>query len=150
VVFSTKNEIFYNLQRFQKCLRLASDASNPNEAEAAEVAARRLMELHGIDLNKVPDESMYDCTSFANNCLLIKLRQEHVLLKPRLRQKVDLADHERIRLLFNKGLGPTEIGKRLGYSTRTVSSVRHRHLFQYKDWVVDTQGKFKFQRQRCD
>jgi hypothetical protein len=67
------------LKRFQKCLRRATAASTPGEAEAAEAAARRLMEVHQIDPTKLTDKSLYDHTNFADNALLRKLREEHIV-----------------------------------------------------------------------
>jgi hypothetical protein len=55
-----------------------------------------------------------------------------------------LVDHEVIRVFYNEGLGPTEIGKRLGYNDRTVNSVRHKHFLVKKDWVPDANGKFQW------
>ena len=157
MAFSTKNEIFDNLRRFQKCLRRATAASTVDEAVAAEAAARRLMETYKINPLKVPDKSVYDYTDFYNNALLLKLRQEHLAQQqlnkgkhkrgPKqkgLKQKVDPADHERIRLLYNEGFGPTDIGMQLGYLDRTVNSVRWRHLFRHYDWVLDENDKLQW------
>jgi uncharacterized protein DUF2786 len=69
------------LRRFQKCLRRASDASSPGEAQAAEAAARRLMEAYKIDPLMLTNKSLYDHTSFANNALLLKLREERQLAR---------------------------------------------------------------------
>ena len=151
-----------NLRRFQKCLRRATAASTPSESEAAEALARRLMETYKIDPVKVPDKSVYDYTDFSDNTLLLKLRQEHIaeqqkqLLKKSKhkhkrgnkpkgpRQKVELSDYEVIRVLYNEGLGPKEIGKRLGYNDRSVNSVRHRHFIRDKNWVLDADGKLQW------
>ena len=46
--------------KFQKTLALAASASNWFEAEAAELAARRLMEGHNIDPVTIPVRSLYD------------------------------------------------------------------------------------------
>jgi len=73
------------LRRFQKCLRRASDASSPGEAQAAEAAARRLLEAYKIDPLLLTDKSLYDHTSFANNSLLIKLREERQHAKQKRR-----------------------------------------------------------------
>jgi len=69
------------LRRFQKCLRRASDASSLGEAQAAEAAARRLMEVYKIDPLVLTNKSLYDHTSFADNWLLLKLREERKLAK---------------------------------------------------------------------
>jgi hypothetical protein len=153
----SRNAVFDNLRRFQKCLRRATAASTPSEAMAAEAAARRIMEEHDINPVKVPDKSVYDRTSFADNTLLLKLREERLALElkrkhkhkrkrgPKAkgpRQKVDQEDIERIRLLYNEGLSSAEIGKQLGYIENTVNSVRYRHHNVQKKWAKDAHGKF--------
>jgi hypothetical protein len=60
--------------QFQKTLALAASASNSFEAEAAEQAARRLMENHNIDPMCIPDFSFVSQVDFAD--LLKKLREE--------------------------------------------------------------------------
>lgn len=70
-----------NTIRFQKTLALFAYASCPAEAEAAELAARRLMQKFNIDPLTVPDVSLYSRDTFANNQLLAKLRAEQ-LAKP--------------------------------------------------------------------
>jgi hypothetical protein len=62
---------------FQKVLALAAAASNRHEAEAAELAARRLMEEYDIDPIDIPDASFYDHMNFADNAVLRKLRDEY-------------------------------------------------------------------------
>jgi hypothetical protein len=62
--------------RFQKALELVARATIPHEAEAAELAARRIMLAYSIDPVLVPNGSFYDRTSFADNPLLAKLREE--------------------------------------------------------------------------
>jgi hypothetical protein len=62
--------------KFQKALALAAGASNRFEAEAAERAARRLMELYNIDPVEFPNISFYNRMNFADNPLLKKLRDE--------------------------------------------------------------------------
>jgi hypothetical protein len=62
--------------KFQQVLALAASTSNPFEAEAAELAARRLMETQNIDPVTIPDVSLYNGMNFANNALLKKLRDE--------------------------------------------------------------------------
>ena len=156
MTFSTKNDIYDNLRRFQKCLRRATAAATSNEAEVAEAAARRLMALYEIDPCKVPNQSVYDHTDFTDNILLLKLREEYRDKQRQRkykhkrgrkhkgpRQKVDIADHERIRLLYNEGLGPKAIGERLSYNERTVNTQRHNHL-KKKDWVLDAQGNLQW------
>jgi hypothetical protein len=68
--------------KFQKTLALAASASNPFEAEAAEFAARRLMEQHKIDPTDIPDRSLYNRMNFAENSLLTKLRYEWIEQHP--------------------------------------------------------------------
>jgi hypothetical protein len=63
--------------RFQKTLALAASASNAFEAEAAERAARRLMEQENIDPTDIPNQSLYSAHNFADNPLLQKLRKEY-------------------------------------------------------------------------
>lgn len=65
-----------NAIRFQKTLALAASASNVFEAEAAELAARRLMEMLKIDPTVIPDPSLYNRMNFGDNDLLKKLRAE--------------------------------------------------------------------------
>lgn len=62
--------------KFQKALALAASASNQFEAEAAELAARRLMETYQIDPTDIPNGSLYSRINFADNLLLAKLRNE--------------------------------------------------------------------------
>jgi hypothetical protein len=62
--------------KFQKTLALAASASNSFEAEAAERAARRLMETYNIDPVTTPNGSLYNRINFADNALLNKLREE--------------------------------------------------------------------------
>jgi hypothetical protein len=62
--------------KFQKALALAASASNTFEAEAAELAARRMMVMYGIDPTDIPDHSLYSRANFADNALLKKLREE--------------------------------------------------------------------------
>jgi hypothetical protein len=62
--------------KFQKTLALAAGASNRFEAEAAELAARRVMGAYNIDPVEFPDGSFYNSMNFANNALLKKLRKE--------------------------------------------------------------------------
>ena len=68
--------------KFQKALALAASASNQFEAEAAELAARRLMEAYGIDPTDIPDRSLYSRINFAGNDLLAKLREEWRIAHP--------------------------------------------------------------------
>jgi hypothetical protein len=70
------------LRRFQKTLALYGGATCAAEAEAAELAARRLLEVFDIDPVVVPNSSLYDYTSFANNSLLAKLRAEYRAAHP--------------------------------------------------------------------
>jgi hypothetical protein len=74
--FTTKTPKWRNLVRFQKTLALSAGASNAAEAEAAERAARRLMEQRGIDPVELPNSALYDYGNFADNALLKKLRDE--------------------------------------------------------------------------
>lgn len=62
--------------KFQKALALAASASTPFEAEAAELAARRMMVAYNIDPTDIPDDSLYSRTNFADNALLQQLRAE--------------------------------------------------------------------------
>jgi hypothetical protein len=62
--------------KFQKTLALAASASNSFEAEAAERAARRLMETHNIDPVQIPNVSLYNRMNFADNAVLKRLRDE--------------------------------------------------------------------------
>lgn len=62
--------------RFQKTLALFAAASNSFEAVAAELAARRLLEVHQIDPTIIPNASLYNRMNFADNALLKKLRDE--------------------------------------------------------------------------
>jgi hypothetical protein len=67
-------------------LTLAASTSNRFEAEAAERAARRLVESCKIDPTWVPNESFVSRMSLADSELLKKLREEyharHLHLKP--------------------------------------------------------------------
>jgi hypothetical protein len=62
--------------KFQKALALAASASNIFEAEAAELAARRVMKAYNIDPIDIPDRSLYSRMNFTNSTLLKKLRDE--------------------------------------------------------------------------
>jgi hypothetical protein len=62
--------------KFQKTLALAASASTQFEAEAAELAARRMMAAYNIDPTDIPDHSLYSRTNFADNELLKRLREE--------------------------------------------------------------------------
>ena len=62
--------------KFQKALALAAAASNRHEAEAAERAARRVMEACNIDPVELPNVSFYNHMNFADNPVLKKLRDE--------------------------------------------------------------------------
>jgi hypothetical protein len=62
--------------KFQKTLALAASASNSFEAEAAELAARRIMVAYNIDPTDIPDRSLYSRTKFTDNALLKRLRDE--------------------------------------------------------------------------
>jgi hypothetical protein len=66
-----------NVIKFQKALALAAAASNRHEAEAAELAVRRLMEAYDIDPIEIPDASLYNHMTFADNTVLQKLRDEY-------------------------------------------------------------------------
>lgn len=68
--------------KFQKALALAASASNVFEAEAAELAVRRLMIAHNIDPTDIPNQSLYNRTTFTDNALLKKLREEWRELHP--------------------------------------------------------------------
>lgn len=63
--------------KFQKALALSASASNKFEAEAAELAARRLMVTHKIDPTDIPDGSLYSRINFTDNALLKRLRDEY-------------------------------------------------------------------------
>lgn len=65
-----------DVYRFQKALTLAVRTANPNEARAAELAARRLMAAYNIDPMIIPDRSILDGTNFADTALLKTLREE--------------------------------------------------------------------------
>jgi hypothetical protein len=78
----TKTDKWRNLVKFQKALAVFARASNAHEVEAAELAARRLMEAHNIDPVTVPNWSMYDHQRFADNALLKKLRDEWLGVHP--------------------------------------------------------------------
>jgi hypothetical protein len=62
--------------KFQQILALAGSALNSHETEAAELAARRWMEMHNIDPVLISDQSFYNHMNFADNALLKKLRDE--------------------------------------------------------------------------
>jgi hypothetical protein len=69
--------------KFQKALALAASASNRHEAEAAEQAARRIMQQYNIDPTDIPDASLYSRTNFSKNVLLMRLRDEWRKQHPR-------------------------------------------------------------------
>jgi hypothetical protein len=66
-----------NVIKFQKALALAAAASNRHEAEAAELAVRRLMEAYDIDPIEIPDVSLYNHMTFTDNAVLKTLRDEY-------------------------------------------------------------------------
>jgi hypothetical protein len=63
--------------KFQKTLALAASASNKFEAEAAELAARRVMHACNLDPTRIPNGSFYSHHNFADSPLLAKLREEY-------------------------------------------------------------------------
>jgi hypothetical protein len=68
--------------RFQKTLAVFAGASNTHEAEAAELAARRLMAACSIDPIDFPTKSLYNRMNFADSVLLKKLRDEWLAAHP--------------------------------------------------------------------
>jgi hypothetical protein len=65
------------LIKFQKTLALFASASNLNEADAAEQAARRLLAQYNIDpTERRLEASLYNGYMFTDNALLKKLRDE--------------------------------------------------------------------------
>jgi hypothetical protein len=71
-----------DLRRFQKTLALHGRATSAGEAEAAERAARRLMEVFNIDPVTLTNNSLYDYVSLADNSLLATLRAEYRAAHP--------------------------------------------------------------------
>ena len=86
---------FREVIRFQKALALAAGASNRNEAKAAEVAARKLMEAYEIDPVVAPNGSFYNQMNFADNALLKKLRDEWRAAHPDYWYKTSKGGHVR-------------------------------------------------------
>lgn len=68
--------------KFQKALALAASASNSFEAEAAELAARRLLATCNLNPTRIPNVSLYSHLDFADSMLLRKLRDEWLVLHP--------------------------------------------------------------------
>jgi hypothetical protein len=81
--------------RFQKTLALFAGASNPHEAKAAELAARRVMEACNIDPVVIPNGSFYSHMNFANNALLKQLRDEWRAAHPHYSYKTYRDGHTR-------------------------------------------------------
>jgi hypothetical protein len=75
--------------KFQKALALAGGASNQYEAEAAERAARQVMQARSLDPMLIPDVSLYSHANFADNAALKKLRDEYCAAHPDRVYKVD-------------------------------------------------------------
>ena len=173
--------------KFQKALALAASASNSFEAEAAELAVRRLITACKLDPTRIPNQSFCSDVDFSNNELLKKLRDEYHEQHPiaavareskrsglenvaniqfnisgfskyaRHKKKrkearepavqLTRADHENIRLLFNKGLTQSAVNEQLGlrnanstraYYLRSGKWVRDSHgLLQWADWVQE-------------
>jgi 8-oxo-dGTP pyrophosphatase MutT (NUDIX family) len=75
--------------KFQKCLALAARGGTRGEGDAAEAAARRVMEEAGINPTHKSLDHSWDIKSikgnFASNPLLVKLREEH---RTKYRQRV--------------------------------------------------------------
>jgi hypothetical protein len=121
------------LRRFQKCLRRATAASTAGEAEAAEAAARRLMQTHNINALKLTDKSLYDYTTFTDNVLLAKLRDEQIAAqrsavaankaRSRFKKPRDEARIEQLRMLLNSGLSRTEICDRHSFNQGEISGI---------------------------
>jgi hypothetical protein len=63
--------------KFQKALVLAASAANLHEAEAAELAARRVMTSCNLDPTRIPNGSFYSQHNFADSVLLKQLRDEY-------------------------------------------------------------------------
>jgi hypothetical protein len=63
--------------KFQKALELAATASNPYEAQAAELAVRRIVKGCNLDPTRIPDKSIVSKIDFTDNALLQKLRDEY-------------------------------------------------------------------------
>lgn len=123
------------LRRFQKCLRRATEASTPGEAEAAEAAARRIMQAYGIDPVKLTDKSLYDRTTFEDNMLLKALREEYYEARQRERkqrrvdlknQKISPALREKIRAALRGGAAPIEVQRRFGLTRGQIAGIKWR------------------------
>lgn len=94
--------------KFQKLLALAAKASNPHEAEAAELAARRMITAYNIDPTDIPDISLYSHHNFRDNELLKKLRQEWREAHPPAEVKTHLVTYPDIDQ-FSKNLSSPSI-----------------------------------------
>ena len=148
------NERLDTLRRFQKCLRRAVEASTPGEAEAAEAAARRIMQACDINPLKLTDKSLYDHTTFADNALLIRLRKEYIVAQRKRKKKnvrgvsgqIANSDLEKFRLLLNKGFGLTEIAARIGIETSTLNSARAYRMHRSRQWIRDSRGLIQWAR----
>ena len=64
------NKKLIDVMKFQKALALAATASNPHEAKAAELAARRVMESCNIDPTRVPDRSFVSRINLAHHWVI--------------------------------------------------------------------------------
>jgi hypothetical protein len=73
--------------KFQKTLALAAAASNKHEAEAAERAARRLVETCKLNPTRIPDKSFVSHVNLADYELLKKLRDEWRASHPHTKPK---------------------------------------------------------------
>ena len=65
-----------DITKFQKALALYARAATPHEAEAAELAVRRLVVSLKLDPIRIPNQSFVSHVNFADNALLQKLRDE--------------------------------------------------------------------------
>lgn len=122
--------------KFQKALALAASASNSYEAEAAELAARRLMERYSIDPLSIPDISLYDRTNFAGNYLLVKLRAESFAAKPVIERAKSKANTKRIfdHIPFNiNGFSSTIKHRRKSPEKRATRTLSEEEKEQVRD-----------------
>ena len=65
-----------DVTKFQKALALYARAATPHEAEAAELAVRRLVVGLKLDPICIPNQSFVSDINLADNALLQKLRDE--------------------------------------------------------------------------
>jgi hypothetical protein len=110
------------------------------------------MELYAIDPLKMTDNSLYDYVTFADNALLLKLREECRAAQQRKkrrrkkasREPLSFAEDERIRVLLNSGLGNSAIELQLDLPKGTINNRKYTNFNKKKIWMRDEHGQVQW------